>query len=685
MHREPATAPTVESQPRHNNAAGSSAGLSTERARPLSLLNPSDSPLTLAAIETFRMGHTPLALVPGEKRPSRDRWQHHAYRNETEVIREFGSMIVGAGLGVRLGRGLADVDLDSAMARRVAPLLLPPTSMRSGRDSSPASHWWFRLLDGVESYVKHCGPDGSTVVEVRATSGHQTAIPPTVHPSGESYYWEDDPWNASEVSAAEVLAGAACVALVSVLADAWPGEGSRHDAYLALVGGLLRGCADSPEMVTAAQKVVTALASMTGDSAKERVAESVPSTVGRLATCEIVTGWTRLGELLLCDSPAAVIRAAQSAADHLREALEVKAEIDTGEAGRPLYVDLSALATSGRLPEPPKPDHLRRSDGSPLLYQGRVSRLFGDPESGKTWILLAAAQEVLGDGGRVAHVDVDHMGASMLAGRLGMLGVPLTVLGDPARFRLYEPSDADALRSVSADVSEWSPDLVGVDSLGEILPMLGLSSNSPDEYTEAHRSVIQPLADCGACVVVIDHLSKGAESRRKGPGGTLAKGRPVRGVSLRVRRVRTYAPGQGGASSLKVDKDTPGGVRASCPPSRGGEQAAGVFRLVPAGEGLSWTIDLPSAADRETPELVDGAAMERLSRALEASEEPLSQSKAAAAAGVHRGRIVELLDLLEAGGYVRRFQQVRNGGQANVSESLKPFRESDALAEEEPS
>ena len=552
--------------------------------------------------------------------------------------------------------------------------------MRSGRPSAPASHWWYRLADEAEHYVKHTGPDRSaTVVEVRADAGHQTAIPPTVHPSGEPYRWEGEPWRAAEVSSAEVLAGAASVALVAILADAWPGEGSRHDAYLALVGGLLRGSEGVPGMPEAAERVVSALAALTRDAARARVVEAVPTTVRRLSAGEHVTGWTTLCGLLRADDPAAVVAAAQRAADHLRDALGVRPGVEVvGHVAGPLYVDLSPLVTSGRLPEPPTPDYLRRSDGAALLYRGRVNRLFGDPESGKTWVLLAAAGSVLAEGGRVAHVDVDHMGATLLVGRLGLLGVPLPVLGDPGRFRLYEPTEAEALRAVTTDVAGWSPDLVGVDSLGEVLPMLGLSSNSPDDYTEAHRAVIQPLADSGACVVVIDHLAKSSDSRRQGPGGTLAKGRPVRGVSLRVRRVRDYAPGKGGASVLSVDKDTPGGVRAVCPPGSGGESPAGVFRLVPSAEALGWAIDPPTPRDAALPEVVDTAAAERLSRALEEAAKPLSQTKARQGAKVREEAAGPLLDLLTAGGYVRRSTGARR---ARMAEHVKPYREGDPLPE----
>ncbi len=287
-------------------------------------LNAPDSPLTLAAVEVFRHDCVPLALTPREKRPARSDWQHVTYRDEAAVVREFAAMLDGAGLGVRLGAGLADVDLDSPTARRAAPLLLPETAMRSGRPSAPGSHWWYQLSDGGECYVKHTGADGSTVVELRATQGHQTVLPPSLHPSGELYAWEGEPWGAAEVTTAEVQAATAAVALVAVLADAWPEEGSRHDAYLALAGALLREGEAVPAVVRWTERVVAALAVLTADrdGTGARVAEAVPSTAKKLAAGENVTGWTTLAKHLLAD-PAAVVKAAQRAADHLRVALGV--------------------------------------------------------------------------------------------------------------------------------------------------------------------------------------------------------------------------------------------------------------------------------------------------------------------------------------------------------------------------
>lgn len=58
------------------------------------------------------------------------------------------------------------------------------------------------------------------------------------------------------------------------------------------------------------------------------------------------------------------------------------------------YGDVAALL-AGELPEPPAPTVLRRTDGHGVFYAGQVNSLFGEPESGKTWIALAAAAEVL--------------------------------------------------------------------------------------------------------------------------------------------------------------------------------------------------------------------------------------------------------------------------------------------------
>lgn len=70
----------------------------------------------------------------------------------------------------------------------------------------------------------------------------------------------------------------------------------------------------------------------------------------------------------------------------------------------------------------PLPTLLRREDGNCLLYPGQVHWVQGPPQSGKTWVAVVAAAQVLATGGTVAWVDVDGTPPPLLT-RLRQLGV----------------------------------------------------------------------------------------------------------------------------------------------------------------------------------------------------------------------------------------------------------------------
>jgi hypothetical protein len=272
-----------------------------------------------------------------------------------------------------------------------------------------------------------------------------------------------------------------------------------------------------------------------------------------------------------------------------------KTPLDVDSDLPPLWVDLGPILAGGP-PQRVRPRLLHRADGHALLYANRVNVLIGDPESGKTWCALAAASEALADRRRVCFIDLDHNGASSLASRLVALGVSEEVLADPQTFRLADPEDRVHLEEIVRALVDWRPALVVVDSLGELLPMLGLNSNSGDEYTDAHRRILRPLARAGAAVVVVDHLAKNPDSRRFGATGTLAKLRAVDGTALRVTARLPFAPGRGGSAVLAVVKDREGSVREHAQ-GRDGQQSAGMFRLHQVGQALAWSVSAPDPAD----------------------------------------------------------------------------------------
>jgi hypothetical protein len=208
---------------------------------------------------------------------------------------------------------------------------------------------------------------------------------------------------------------------------------------------------------------------------------------------------------------------------------------------------------------------LQRSDGQALFYPGQVNLLFGDPEAGKTFIALAAVTEALNGTGRVLVLDLDHNGVASTVGRLLMLGASRSALADADRFRYCEPEDAGHINEVVKDCQDWQPSVAVVDSIGELLPMLGADSNSADDFTRAHTRVLNPLAISGAAVIAVDHPAKNAESRQHGPMGTGAKRRAVGGLSTRVTVSRAFTPGRGGAAKMLVNKDRNGVVREMSP------------------------------------------------------------------------------------------------------------------------
>lgn len=265
--------------------------------------------------------------------------------------------------------------------------------------------------------------------------------------------------------------------------------------------------------------------------------------------------------------------------------------------GQPVirWGDVASLL-DGSLPEPPAPEILSRDDGNALFYREQVNSLFGEPESGKTWIALAAAAETLDEGGSAIVIDLDHNGMLSTVSRLVSLGASQDALSSFEKFRYVEPDDRTELYAVVHSLVEMRPDVVVLDSIGELLPALGLNSNSPDDFTVAHSYVLKPLARCGSCVIAIDHVAKNPDSASRGPTGTAAKSRAIGGVSLRVKVKEAFTPGRGGSAYVSIRKDRHGGLRATSP-SGEGEPLAATFALHPEGYRAAFSIYAPADGD----------------------------------------------------------------------------------------
>lgn len=253
------------------------------------------TPLQLASTYVTR-GWSVVPVPYRTKRPVLDEWQKLRLSPE-ELQKHFDGapQNVGVLLGAPSG-GLNDVDLDSAQAVALADWFLPPTSSVFGRDSKLKSHRIYScpLINRTQQYR---APDGTMIVELRST-GSQTVFPGSTHESGEAIEWHDD-GAPTPVSAAVLAVAVGRLAAAALLARHWPAKGARHDAALALAGGLIRGGFDRAN----AEHFIKAVATAAGDDEIEDRVKAVQATEARLKSAEEdpeakATGWPKLEELV---------------------------------------------------------------------------------------------------------------------------------------------------------------------------------------------------------------------------------------------------------------------------------------------------------------------------------------------------------------------------------------------------
>lgn len=234
------------------------------------------------------------AIVPLKgKVPTLPDWPHLSIA-AAEIPHYFGN---GENVGVILGEksgGLVDIDLDHFAAVRAAPYYLPDTKFIFGRASNPLSHRIY-VSPGCEMHQFKTPGDGS-LVELRANG--QTMFPPSIHPSGERVELEGrhelDLPEPSRVHPEKLERAVRCIAAAAVIGIHWPAMGSRHDASLALSGGLF-GTGWSPEEC---EKFIGAVCAAAQDEeVNDRVA-SAPDTMGKIRNGQPTTGWTRLAEFV---------------------------------------------------------------------------------------------------------------------------------------------------------------------------------------------------------------------------------------------------------------------------------------------------------------------------------------------------------------------------------------------------
>ena len=237
------------------------------------------------------MGIAVIALRPNEKLPVRKNWQKARLR-EDELANEFSDP--SSNIGILLGapsNGLLDIDLDCEEARAVAPALLPQTSAKFGRPSVGIGHYLYRV-DIPPKGTKRFSFEGKNLAEIRSTGG-QTMVPKSTHPSGESVAWfaEGAP---SEVNFLLLRHRVQLVCAATVLIRRYPAKGTRHDLSLAVAGALCKAGVQQD----LAETFVRSVTEHVGDEEVEARVANVAGTYRKVLDGEPIWELPKIEELL---------------------------------------------------------------------------------------------------------------------------------------------------------------------------------------------------------------------------------------------------------------------------------------------------------------------------------------------------------------------------------------------------
>jgi hypothetical protein len=479
-----------------------------------------------------------VAVIPvpnGKKKPGLPGWQD--LRLTAEDVPRYWTN--GQNIGVLNGEPSGwrvCVDQDVSEAGEIAGRFLLPT-LTSGRKSRPHSHWWYTAPGAPTEKFKDV--DGTMLLELRST-GCQTIVAPSIHPSGDRYVWHGKSGlKMAHIGAAELkrhlreLATAVLIARhLPKLRDESTGEGGgRHDYALALSGFLLRPGRLEEALVKRILKAAWDAKGWRGEREKREAHSDlegiVRDTAGNLARGEPVVGGPTLEEM----EPGMVRQLRKYWGWHREEEKEEEPSayerVGYQRNGHP-----DGAGPIGTLLSEVVPERVR------WLWEGRIALgklnlVDGDPGTGKSAATTDLAARVsVGkprpegsrcEGGGVVILSAEDGLADTIRPRFDAAG------GDPSRaVAVSTVPDAEGNERQIAIPDDLHVIETAIERVGALLvvidPLMAFLSGEVNSHRDQDvRRTLAPLARLAertrAAIVVVRHLNKGTGGNALYRGG----------------------------------------------------------------------------------------------------------------------------------------------------------------------
>lgn len=301
------------------------------------------------------------------------------------------------------------------------------------------------------------------------------------------------------------------------------------------------------------------------------------------------------------------------------------------------------------------PDHLYVTDGHIVTHN--------------TWVALVAAAEQIRAGRAVMYLDYEGS-ARIVGDRMRVLGVGPDQVDACLLYLRPGHITGDLAARLTASVAATDAALVVIDGVAKALASAGLSEDSAPDVLSWLVTAVNPLADAGAAVLMLDHVVKEKEGRGLWARGSGAKLGEVSGAAWVLRPDQPFSRTQTGRARLVQAKDREGHVGTD-----GAVVATVQFRPDPARGTLDITLDPPAT---ESGHVVRPTAlMEQVSRHVETlNAAGLTPGANEITRAVHGKRtyVIEALTTLIAEGHITATPGARGARHHTVA---RPYRQID--------
>lgn len=262
-----------------------------ELKHPTRRLGPDKVDAVGIARQWLALGVYPVPLRGGSKAPKGgEGW--NKFRAEPKTLPQYfqrGDNV--GGLWGEPSSWIVDVDLDCEEAVITSKFFLPDT-FTYGRRQAEMTHRLYRCYGASTKQFET--PHSGMIVEIRST-GSQSVLPPSRHPSGDLYEIQHD-IAIARISGSLLEQSVRYIAAASLAAQYWPEKGSRHNYIHSFTGGLAHSGWDSQSIKNFMTAVLTAVEC--SSKAMEEHLQTVDNTIKNYKSGNHVKGWPALSEFI---------------------------------------------------------------------------------------------------------------------------------------------------------------------------------------------------------------------------------------------------------------------------------------------------------------------------------------------------------------------------------------------------